>query len=87
MTQPTEPDRAPRADWGRAFRDAVASGRAFACLLLLVSFPFVAYFDGLAQGFAVVVGLFSLVAVFPKSPLVPAVVQWLPTLPTKGGSD
>lgn len=81
-------DRAPREDWGQLFRETVHSARTGAFVVLLVDFPFVAFWtDGLAQAFTVVVGLVALVAAFPKSPLIPAIIQWLPKLPTKGTSE
>ena len=73
-----------RDNWGSLFRSAVASGRVVAFLMLVVSFVVILVTEGMAQTFAVVVGLFSLVAAYPNSPLIPAVVQWLPKLPKKG---
>ena len=77
-------DRAPRDNWGQVFRNAVSSGRTGAFIVLAGAFVGVAKMDGLAQVFAVLVGLVALVAAFPKSPLIPAIIQWIPGLPTKG---
>lgn len=74
-----------RDNWGSAFRQAVSNGRGFAVTVLLVDMPFIAFWtDGLAQVFFLIVGLVALVALFPRSPLIPAIVQWMPKLPVKG---
>lgn len=76
--------RDARDDWGHVFRGVVSSARTGAFLVLLVAFVGVSRTDGLAQVFNVVVGLVALVAAFPQSPLIPAIIQWIPGLPTKG---
>lgn len=73
-----------RDNWGEVFRSAVSSARTGAFVVLVIGFGGVVSTDGLAQAFSVVVGLVALVAAFPKSPLIPAIIQWLPKLPTKG---
>lgn len=77
-------DREPREDWGQVFREVVHSARTGAFLVLVIAFGGVVKTAGLAQVFSVVVGMVGLVAAFPKSPLIPAIVQWLPKLPSKG---
>jgi hypothetical protein len=66
------------------FRDAVASGRTFSGVLLLGALPVIKMTEGITQWFGLIVGLVALFALFPKSPVVAAVVQRLPGLPTKG---
>jgi hypothetical protein len=83
MTEPTS-DRASRENWGQVFRNAVASGRTFSGALLLGVLPVIKMTEGVTQWFALIVGLVALFALFPASPVVAAVVQRLPGLPTKG---
>ena len=77
-------DRAPRQDWGPEFRQTVAKGRTSTVIVLLAAMIFVFATDGLAQIFGFVVGVTALFAMFPQSPIIPAVVQILPKLPVKG---
>jgi hypothetical protein len=83
MTETTS-DRVPRENWGQVFRNAVASGRTFSGALLLGALPVIKMTEGVAQWFALIVGLVALSALFPKSPLVAMIVQRFPGLPTKG---
>lgn len=76
--------REVRDDWGMVFRGVVSSGRTGAAIVLLIDMPFLVRTDGVSQAFFVIVGLVSLVALFPRSPLIPAIVQILPWLPKKG---
>lgn len=77
-----------RDNWGRVFRQAVSNGRAWAISgTAVIAVPLMVFMDGLPQIVGAIGALFALVAAHPQSPLIPAVIQWLPKLPTKGAQD
>ena len=77
-------DRKPREDWGPEFRQSVSKGRGRTILLTAVfAVPLMVFTTGVPQYIGAIAALFALVGAHPKSPLIPAVVQWLPKLPSK----
>lgn len=79
-------DRRGRDNWGRLFRQAVSNGRSWAILLTaLIAVPLMVFTAGISKVVGAIGSLFALASAHPKSPLIPALVEWLPKLPTKGG--
>ena len=78
------PDRPPREDWGQGFRMAVSKGRGFAAVTMVPSMAMMVWTEGLPQWFGLAAGMVALGALFPKSPILPLLIQYLPKLPKQG---
>ena len=79
-------ERETRDDWGPEFRQTVSKGRGRTLLATAVfAVPLMVLTSGLPQYVGAIAALFAIVGAHPKSPLIPAVVQWLPKLPVKKG--
>ena len=77
-------ERETRDDWGPEFRQTVSKGRGRTLLATaLFAVPLMVLTSGLPQYVGAIAALFAIVGAHPKSPLIPAVVQWLPKLPVK----